>query len=124
YTEQDGVAIVRLPAGNSSLAVATRHQHDLRGAEGRIEVLEPPSAANSLASLSIALENNKEWLEIRARSMPMHPNKLVVMKTGGVAAEIEFVPEQHRWWRIRESGGEVFAEASPDSQRWTLLTTL
>lgn len=32
-------------------------------------------------------------------------------------------PHLHRWWRLRESGGTFFGEASPDGLNWTVLTS-
>ena len=36
-------------------------------------------------------------------------------------ASIPYVASQHRWWRIREDGGQLHLETSPDFVVWTTL---
>ncbi|WP_439947161.1 hypothetical protein [Streptomyces sp. BBFR109] len=33
-------------------------------------------------------------------------------------------PHQHRWWRLRESGGSFYADTSPDGLNWTVQGSL
>ena len=42
--------------------------------------------------------------------------------TGGVSTTVTlptYDPHQHRFWRLRESGGTFFADTSPDGLTWT-----
>ncbi|WP_037616468.1 hypothetical protein [Streptomyces aureus] len=44
------------------------------------------------------------------------------MQIGGTLTSVTlptYDPHQHRWWRIRESGGSFYADTSPDGLNWT-----
>lgn len=38
-------------------------------------------------------------------------------------ASFAYIPSEHRWWRIREAGGILIMETSPDFITWTTLLT-
>lgn len=37
----------------------------------------------------------------------------------GAAVSLTYSPTDHRWWRVRETGGTVFWDTSPDGVTWT-----
>ena len=52
------------------------------------------------------------------------PNIGMYEKTGGVVTSNTYVPYDEaamRWWRIRDDGGDVLWETSPDGETWTTL---
>jgi hypothetical protein len=47
--------------------------------------------------------------------------------TAGVTTSVTlpaYDAHAHRWWRLRESGGVFFADASPDGLNWTNLSSM
>jgi hypothetical protein len=41
-----------------------------------------------------------------------------------VGSPVTYSPVTHKWWRIRESGGTVFFETSPDGFTWTAFASV
>jgi len=40
-----------------------------------------------------------------------------------LVATLTYSPTAHQWWRVRESGGVVYWETSPDKAGWTTAVT-
>ena len=51
-------------------------------------------------------------------------NMTAAQKVGGIPSTLASVPYNgatHAWWRLRESGGMIFWETSPDGMTWSML---
>ena len=51
----------------------------------------------------------------------------MTMQIGGTLTSTTlpaYDPDDHRWWRLRESGGSFYADASPDGLTWTQLASM
>jgi hypothetical protein len=45
----------------------------------------------------------------------------LVARIGDQETAVLYTKASHRWWRIRESGGTLFLESSPDGHSWTVI---
>lgn len=45
----------------------------------------------------------------------------LLARIGGQETVVPYTMASHRWWRIRESGGTLYLETSPDAHSWTVI---
>ncbi len=45
----------------------------------------------------------------------------IVARIGDQETAVPYTMASHLWWRIRESGGTLFLETSPDAHSWTVI---
>jgi hypothetical protein len=114
-----GVATFTLQtSAYSNAELTSRHHHDLRGGAIAIDsthTLAGPSFANFW--LGPDSNHNVRFLLQAGQLRPSY-------ELGGSGLDMDSIPYDpvaHRWWRIREEGGVVYWEASPDNADYTVL---
>jgi hypothetical protein len=114
---------VTLPASTAAYSgIASAAQYDLTASS---VVTQMPNAGNqSLASLEaypmqlLAAGSGSNTLSWFAHNGVIAPFcKLAGTNTFG--PNVSYVPATHQWFRIRESGGTIYWDTSPDAQGWT-----
>lgn len=99
-----------------------KRQFDLTASEMSMEWITFPNVGNgtteAILELKIDPDTNQNTIGIIKRA-----NQLVTRwVSGGVANETytDFDAFQMRWWRVREVGGTVFWETSPNGSNWDI----
>jgi hypothetical protein len=94
--------------------------YDLTGSSFVVQVPQTANVATT-AQTYIALNgqgaNDIEMLEENGQLTA----RISVGGTDQNLASAAYDPTQHAWWRIRESGGTLFWDTSPDGKTWTVL---
>lgn len=84
----------------------------------QIGVSPTGNGATSTALRLILDANNSISMRLRAGNFELARQTAGTTVTTALGS---YDPHAHRWWRIRESGGSFFAEASADSWTWVTL---
>ncbi len=98
--------------------------YDLRSSSASIEVQQLlPAAGDPYTYLDLKHHwQNNDKVFLSAGSGTLYVGQVV----GGAQTILATVPYdawQHRWWRIREHGGNLFFETSPDGCGWSTLVS-
>ncbi len=120
-----GRAFVELAANQPSqnVGMTTEREYDLRGCNLWLEVpLVPPAEVQGGALLMAGLDQNHfAVIETWAGSLTAG---LFVGGSFEAGTSTTYDASVHRWWRLREAGGTLHFETSPDAEQWnTLLQT-
>jgi hypothetical protein len=120
-TQAGGELVIDVLAGEIGFAaLLSTASYDLTGCQVSVEVTSVTTGKgyNGLAvSTDLAFSS---YVEIVQYSDALHFNAWM----GGVKTELAAVsydPNQHAWWRLRESGGMLYWEVSPDGQAFASL---
>jgi tRNA A-37 threonylcarbamoyl transferase component Bud32 len=115
---KDGVVTI-LPApnreGRAFAGYATTYWLDLRGGRVAVEVLEVPRKGG--ANL-VAAGDSQNYVGFEAADGLLYS----FHRLGGLHTEVDKIPydaKQHRFWQVREAGGTVYWETSPDGKQFT-----
>ncbi|HZO14437.1 MAG TPA: hypothetical protein VFB62_14290 [Polyangiaceae bacterium] len=120
-TEEEGLGVARAPNGNHAFRKSYR-LHDLRDSEVRLEVVEPPTTADAFAFLEV--KAGMDSIMIAGPGYSGQPDNLVVTVNNAVSSNVTFQSNAHRWWRIRQTAGQIFAETSPSGEAWDVIKEL
>ena len=110
-----------LPAtSGSGSKVYSQINYDLTGSAVSVQFVQPPNVGNGSIYSMLLLEidgNNREYFSWANGSL--FTSEVV----GGTYSETSraFDPVAHAWWRIRESGGTIYWDVSPDGVTWNNL---
>lgn len=104
------------PAGGSA-EVDSNDTYDLLGSFALVEAVSLGSAGNSYLDIYAGVLNVGNYAAITKQGS----NLLFRESVSGTPDDtsIAYDATAHRWWRIRESGGTIFWDTSPDSVTWT-----
>jgi feruloyl esterase len=104
--------------GSSRILVASNAAYDLTGSEASVRVNQVvnPGHVNNIFALQLDWDNTMLW---------WYENGFLyaIYYAAGVrtnVASLEYSPELHGWWRIREYNGVVYWETSPDGASWDI----
>src|SRR5688500_14283263 len=116
--EVNGRLELRPASGTSSYGgILSNAVYDLSGSEIRVEVVRTLNAAsNAVTYLTAQASNNVDHIYIRTEGSSLICSWLIGSYT--VLASTPYDPVAHRWWRLRELGGTLYWETSPDCARW------
>jgi hypothetical protein len=120
FAEQDGELQFNLTgAALYNCGVVLAPGYDMTGSSVTIEV---PALTPGQPELNVWLEAFVD--EDNAVSVGVHDGSVTFgYKLAGASytpASASYSPSTHRWWRLREAGGETYWETSPDGSSWTV----
>ncbi|TAH34084.1 hypothetical protein EYC59_03750 [Candidatus Saccharibacteria bacterium] len=122
-TAETGGQLVITPASNNPGSTydgyASVNTYDLTSSQATVEIPTGINAANGdEQAFTLALNTNNSITMLLGGSN----NLIFRLKTAGSTNDTSVTRNDTtmRWWRIRESGGLVFYETSPDGNTWTM----
>jgi len=105
-------------SGEAYCGVDSNATYDLRGHSVAVEVVAAPVLDNFEAYLDLFSSGGQQLLLIRDPSgvtvQVRNGGQLLTNRTVSVALSAQ------RYWRIRETGGTIYWETSPDGTTWTI----
>jgi hypothetical protein len=115
-----GVLVIAPPAPAVTYGygnVTSQNSYDLRGCAMWVEVvaIADPSQ-NGETYFSATVDNDN-----KASFAIWEDGLYFTLDVGAVTtdtAHVTYSPTQHRWWRLREAGGTISWETSPDGHSW------
>ncbi|MBB4635550.1 vanadium-dependent haloperoxidase [Longimicrobium terrae] len=94
--------------------------YDLTASQIFVEVVEAPSVTSGGVILSARVDDpNEIYFRIGANGRVRAVSE--VGGTGTLQGEVLYDERLHRWFRLREAGGFVYWETSPDGVEWNTL---
>lgn len=119
--EGGGKLAVTLPAMAANATEAgfpTQAYYDMTGSSVSIEVPQMVDTSTTAYAGFAINRDDSDFIEISQESGTLNLDS-VVNKGRTRLASTPYDPTAHRWWRIREDGGTVFLETSPDGATFT-----
>lgn len=115
-----GQLLLALPSSSTASDYATieTDPYDFTDGIVQIEVNGVPDQATTANGVLYANTDSNNWFRIVLEQGTLYFQR----KNAGVSAtlaSVAFVLATHKWWRIREYGGDVKYETSPDGYNWT-----
>jgi hypothetical protein len=120
--EVNGRVEIRLPnaAGASYSGFSSVSRYDLTDSEFSIELVRAARQADGIETyMDLVLDGNNQ-LHLGVENGILYSIEQIA-GTNAVRRKVPYDPAAHRWLRIREQGGTIFWEASPDAEHWTVL---
>ncbi len=94
--------------------------YDLTGSHVAVELVQAlPTRVDGEAYLTVSTDANN-WINIRVS----YGKVGVTRRVAGTLSHphsVPYIPERHRWLRLREQGGTTWWETSPDGVTWEVL---
>lgn len=108
-------------------AIWTVGTYDLTNSYGGIELVSPPNIGNGstsayLAVGSAAASSKMQILWNAANNI--HVSWFNASNVETSLVDVAYNPVSHRYWRIAESNGTLYAMTSPDAATWTSLASV
>jgi hypothetical protein len=97
----------------------SRAVHDFTDSAISVELLEAPTSGGAFAWLSV--DNRSTPGAADTAAMEVADGELYARVPPGRLATVAYDPVEHRWLRMRESGGLLYWETSPDGSAWNEL---
>jgi hypothetical protein len=106
----------------SSCEYISSYSYDLTGSSVIVEVPTAPTKADGAVSWLRAVtdETNESGYEIGVDEGTLQFVRVNSDGSGATEVTTTFDPVAHRWWRIREAGGQIVYETAPDGKTWTM----
>jgi hypothetical protein len=106
---------------NKFAGFVSANAYSLLGCHASIAVLQSPQHPKTVAHMSLSPDpsSGADLVEVQQIDKSLY----FVMVVGGVATDacqIPYLPIAHRYWRIRETGGELLWETGQDGVAWTV----
>jgi hypothetical protein len=122
-TETGGRLVITLVTANGSnySGYATELTYDMTGRGVRLEIVTAPNAATSAQGVLRV----HDVPNVAGMTFEVSGGMLQFIRndsSGGQTAmgNVPFDPVAHRYWQLREQGGQIFWETSPDQAAWTV----
>jgi hypothetical protein len=120
--ETNHQAVISIPGAPGKFAgFVSAIAYSLLGCHGAIEVVQSPQHPSTIAHMSFSPDpsSGADLVEVHQ----IDKSLVFVMVVGGIATPscaIPYSPMAHRYWRIRETGGDLLWETAPDALAWTV----
>lgn len=92
--------------------------YDLTGSSAYVQLVQRPNigtgSTNAILMAQVSSGNFAEFI-LEGATLYFREQVATVNSDGSVT----FDPVAHAWWRLRESGGSIFWDTSPDGATWT-----
>jgi hypothetical protein len=124
--ETGGRALLTVNAGSTSwCGYGTTNGYDLTGDAVMVTLAQaPPASSNTLAYFKLIPPYGDNALQIEVSWGTIKAVKNVNGSWSGVGQEVPYDAVAHKVLRMREQGGTVYFEASPDGAAWTQIAQL
>lgn len=101
----------------ASASVTSIQPQNVRDCAALVEVTGPPPEGGVRAGMFLGSLDNRMGMFVQDGELHM----VVAIETGEASVDesTDFNPMTMHWWRLREEGGEVFWDTSPDGLAWT-----
>jgi hypothetical protein len=102
---------------------AQAKSYDLTGGSLIAKVTPPPTGSGS-REMFMEISRIGTWGSIRdgvslyVSGGNLGASRRLAGSVSGSATGIPYDPVNHKWWRIRESGGTIYCDTSPDGTTW------
>ncbi|MDI1447951.1 hypothetical protein QHF85_28065, partial [Polyangium sp. 6x1] len=118
--ESGGNLVATIGAGAVGYAVHySTEAYDISNCAVFVQVLEVPNPTlQAFASLQIGTELDNA-IEIVSYQGTLYFHKILAGSFTDVGF-LDYDPQEHAFWRIRQQDGTTFWETSPDAQQWTV----
>jgi hypothetical protein len=123
YTETGGHLVITTPSNqlqNDYAGYLSDLSYDLHNDAVFVEVLQVPDPSGNADTYLRASADGGNDLTIIEEHGTLSFHQSINGTITSVTPSIPYDPVQHRWWRIRETGGLSFWETSPDAMTWTV----
>lgn len=124
-TVWDASGRAKIPCTNAypNLATSGAGTYDLTGSSVYAKITPPVVGAGSRETFLQVLRGggNTDRVTIYASGTSISARAVVNNVTVGQAPDVTYNATAHAWWRIRESGGSIYFDGSPDGTTWTNL---
>jgi hypothetical protein len=114
-----GAAVLTFPGtGGSFCGVDTDHLYDLTDDALAFAILAAPADPTFVTFGELVTPDQVNRIDVRISDGTVRMRQV----SGGSAvtsSSIDYDPVAHRHWRLREAGGRVFWDTSPDGASWT-----
>lgn len=110
--------------GDAYCGIDSLHWWDLRGSSVTLDAGGVPGGSDFYAYFQVGRPEDgdtRQEIERQGNLLDIE-QQLDGVESG--ALQLAYDAVAHRWWRIRESGGEVFFETAPDGATWTARSTI
>lgn len=120
--ETNHQAVISIPGAPAKFAgFVSTTAYSLLGCHGSIEVAQSPQHPSTVAHMSLSPDpsSGADVVEVHQIDKAL----VFTLVVGGVATDdcvIPYLPVAHRFWRIREIGGNLLWETGPDGVAWTV----
>jgi hypothetical protein len=118
-SEANGELLLQLAAGSS--VAFWKHDssefYDLTDSQVAVAVTQPATPADQASTDLVAYADNANLVEIVIDGASLRFKQIVAGATTQMA--IAYSATEHRWLRLRESGGTIYWDTSPDGSSWT-----
>ena len=109
---------LQIPVVSAYDQAFSQAQYDLTGSAAYVQLVQTPNLGNGTTEAGLVLEidsNNSEQIGYSGGALFMRERA-----TGSNSdTTLTFDAVNHKWLRLRESGGTVFWDTSPDGVTWT-----
>lgn len=109
---------LRLQPDNIYSAIFSQEMYDMTESYAMIELVQAPPVGNGTIESGLTMQvspGNTESFLVAGTQLRMRET----VSNSHDDTVVAYDPVEHRWLRIRESGGTVYWETSPDSLNWT-----
>ncbi|MEP7122964.1 MAG: hypothetical protein ABJE95_18700 [Byssovorax sp.] len=106
---------------NKFAGFVSNNAYSLLNCHASMAVLQSPQHPNTVTHMSMSPDPSigADLVEVQQTGQSLY----FVLRVGGVATDacqIPYLPVAHRYWRIREIGGELLWETGSDGVAWTI----
>ncbi|MFS8071354.1 MAG: hypothetical protein ACMG6S_33710 [Byssovorax sp.] len=120
--EANHQAVVSIPGAPAKFAgFVSTIAYSLVGCHGSIEVVKAPQHPSTVAHLSFSPDPSSGVDRVEVHQIDK--SLVFTLVAGGAATDncvIPYLPTAHRFWRVRETGGNLLWETAPDGLTWTV----
>lgn len=121
-SETGGEIVVSLPMGSADESggyLKSEHYYDFRGDFVSVEVTSAADPSSSAWAYLVVTMDENNYVEIYQESGFLFFGR-EIGNSYTELAKIQYDPIAHRFWQLRESGGDTYFETSPDGQNWAI----
>jgi hypothetical protein len=121
--ETNGAAVITLAEQTAGWSGFTsKFRYDLRDTRFFLEVPVVPNPATSALGAMTVIFDGSSYVQLLARAGKIEATQTIA-GTWSQRYFGNYDPLAHRWWQIREEGGTLYWEVSPDGQEFTALAS-
>jgi hypothetical protein len=118
--EQGGTMSIEFTAAGDC-GIVSAQAFDAAGAEATVEVASPGASGSAYSYLGLERDSdNKLGIDFSDGYLSC---STVIGGARRTLGETSYSAVDHRFWKLREAGGTLYCETSPDGIRWTAFAS-